>query len=839
MNLAFRLAWREMRGGLAGFRIFLVCLALGVAAIAAIGSVRMAVEAGLGAEATTLLGGDAEMRFTYRRANDDELAFMRNRATALSEIFDFRSMVISPQEERGLVQVKAVDSTYPLYGTVGLTPEMPLVEALALQNGLPGMVVEQALIDRLGLSLGDNIQLGAQSFELRAALSFEPDGGASAFALGPRVLVHIDGLENSGLISEGTLFETRYRLALPPGTGLEQLEREAKVAFRDSGMRWRDSRNASPAIARFVERMSDFLILVGLAGMAVGGVGIAAAVRAYLERKREVIATLKTLGAGRRLVLGIYLVQIGALALVGIVLGLIAGAALPLIIGAFVGDDLPVPVVFAIYTKPLAEAALYGALTALIFTLLPLGRAVDIRAATLFRDAALGRGGWPRWPYLVVIGLLTAALVGAAVVLSGSVQLTLGTAGGVFAALVVLSAMAWLTTRVAAWAARRRILRGRPALRLALGAIGGPRGDAGSVILSLGLGLSVLAAIGQINANMQSTIRNDLPAEAPAFFFLDIQKDQIGLFTEIAESDPAVNRMTSAPMLRGIITAINGVPAREAVGNHWVVSGDRGVTYADTLPENSTLTAGEWWAADYAGPPLVSFSAAEAGEIGLLVGDEITVNILGRDLVATVASLREVDFASLGINFVMVYNPGAVAGAPHAFISTIYAEAEAESRLLRNLTSPFPNITAIGIREAIERGAKALEGIAMGIAGGAGITLLTGFFVLIGAAASGERARVFEAAVLKTLGATRARILFSFALRAALLGAAAGLVALLFGALAGWGVMTFIMNADFSFNLQISLLIIAGGALVNLLAGLLFAIRPLAVRPAQVLRARD
>jgi putative ABC transport system permease protein len=840
MTLAFRLAWRELRGGLAGFRIFLVCLALGVAAIAAIGSVRMAVQAGLSAEATTLLGGDAEMRFTYRRANEAEWAFMRERASNVSEIFDFRSMVVSPAEERGLVQVKAVDSLYPLYGAIGLEPAMDIGAALELRNGLPGIVAERALIDRLGLKIGDQLQLGEQVFELRAALTFEPDGGASGFALGPRVLVHIDGLANAGLISEGTLFETRYRMQISPRTGLEELEWAAKDAFRDDGMRWSDRRNAAPSIARFVNRMSDFLILVGLAGMAVGGVGIAAAVRAYLERKREVIATLKTLGAGRRLVLGVYLVQIGALSVLGILFGLALGAAIPLLIGALVGDSLPVPVIFSVYAKPLAEAALYGFLTALIFTLLPLGRAVDVRAATLFRDAALGRGGWPRWPYLLVVGLLTTALIGTATLLSGSVLLTLSTAGGVLGALVVLALVAWLVMRLSHWAARARWLRGRPALRLALSAIGGPRGDASSVILSLGLGLTVLAAIGQINANLQSTIRNDLPAEAPAFFFLDIQKDQIDEFTAIAEADPAVERIDSAPMLRGIITEINGVSARDAVGNHWVVSGDRGVTYTDVLPENSTLTAGEWWAADYSGPPLVSFSAEEAGEIGLKVGDEITVNILGRDLTAKVASLRQIDFASLGINFVMVFNTSAVEGAPHAFISTIYAPAEAEGRLLRNLTAPFSNITAIGIRDAIARGAQALEGIAAGIAGGAGITLLTGFFVLIGAAAAGERGRVFEAAVLKTLGATRGRILLSFALRASILGAAAGLVALLFGGGAAWAVMTFVMESEnFAFNLPVSLMIILGGAAVNLVAGLLFAIRPLSIRPAQVLRARD
>lgn len=838
MTLAIRLAWREMRGGIAGFRIFLICLTLGVAAITAIGSVRMAVEQGLAQESTTLLGGDAEMRFTYRRATDAEWQFMRERATDVSEIFDFRSMILAG-EDRALVQVKAVDSLYPLYGAVGLDPAITIAAALELRDTLPGLVAERALVDRLGLSIGDRLRLGEQEFELRAALIFEPDGGASGFALGPRVIVSIDALTNSGLISEGTLFETRYRMALPPRTGLENLEQAAKAAFRDAGMRWRDSRNAAPSIARFVDRMSDFLVLVGLAGMAVGGVGIAAAVRAYLDRKRETIATLKTLGAGRRLVLGVYLIQIGALSVLGIVLGLTLGTLLPLIIGRFVADSLPVPVVFSVYAVPMAEAALYGILTALIFTLPPLGRAVDIRAATLFRDSALGRGGWPRWPYLAMVMGLVAVMVASAVAFSGAAMLTLSAAGGVAGALLVLAVMAWALARLAHRGARARILRGRPALRLALGAIGGPAGDTSSVVLSLGLGLSVLAAIGQINSNLQSSIRNDLPAEAPAFFFLDIQKDQIDQFTRIAQDDAAVSRISSAPMLRGIITQINGVDARTAVGNHWVVNGDRGVTYANSLPENSTLVAGDWWAADYSGPPLVSFSADEAAEIGLTVGDMITVNILGRDLSATIANLRQIDFASMGINFVMVFNPAAVQGAPHAFISTVYAPPDAEGRLLRALTGPFSNITAIGIRDAIARGATALQGIATGIAGGAGITLLTGFFVLIGAAAAGERGRVFESAVLKTLGATRARILISFALRAAILGGAAGLVALGFGAAAGWGVMHYIMEADFHLNLPVALAIVFGGALVNLIAGLIFAIRPLSARPAQILRGRD
>ncbi len=297
-------------------------------------------------------------------------------------------------------------------------------------------------------------------------------------------------------------------------------------------------------------------------------------------------------------------------------------------------------------------------------------------------------------------------------------------------------------------------------------------------------------------------------------------------------------------MLRGIITRINGQNARTYVQSqtgegHWALRGDRGVTYAATPPDGTRITEGDWWPEDYAGPPLVSFAEEEALEMGLKLGDEITVNILGRDLTATIASLRVVEFRDMGINFLMIMNPGALAGAPHTHIATVYSEPEAEVPLLRKLAEMYPNITAIRVRDAIARVSEALEGLSAATRYGAAATLLTGFIVLIGAAAAGERRRVYEAAVLKTVGATRARILASFALRSALLGAAAGAVAILGGGLAGWGVMTFVMDSDYAFEPVSALAIVTGGALATLLAGLAFAWRPLAARPARVLRARE
>ncbi|MCE8008396.1 FtsX-like permease family protein [Aestuariivita sp.] len=840
LRIAARFARRELRGGLSGFRIFLACLALGVAAIAAVGTVRASIEAGLAREGASLLGGDAQMEFTYRFASEAERAWMADTARTVSEVTDFRSMAVvdSPDgPERGLTQVKSVDDAYPLIGEVGLSPDIRLDTALAGEDGLPGAVIERVLIDRLGMEIGQTFRLGTQEFILMAALVREPDSGASGFGLGPRSIVRTEALAQSGLLEPGTLFSTQYRLDLPPGADLATLAAEARTRFEESGLRWSDARNGAPGISEFVDRLGAFLVLVGLSGLAVGGVGVSAAVRAYLARKTSVIATLRTLGADRATIFQTYFLQIGALSLVGITIGLILGAVIPVLLSPIIEARLPIPAAFAIYPAPLWEAAIYGLLTALIFTLWPLARTEEVRAATLFRDALSTAKLLPPLRYLLVTALGLALLIGLAGLFSEAMTLTLWTAGGIAGSLALLAVSA---IGIRALARRSgRAARGRPALRWALGAISGPREGAASVVLSLGLGLSVLAAVGQIDGNLRNAISGDLPEVAPSYFFVDIQRDQMPGFTERLTNDPAVSRVESAPMLRGIITRINDRPAREVAGGHWVLEGDRGITYSEEMPDNTRLTAGQWWEPGDQGPPQISFAAEEALEMGIGVGDTLTVNILGRDITAEITSLREVDFSSAGIGFIMSMNPAALAGAPHSFISTVYAEEAAEAQILRDLAGQFPNITAIRVRDAIDQVTDLLAGLAAATSYGAAATLLTGFLVLIGAAAAGEGARTYEAAVLKTLGANRARILRSFALRAAILGAAAGLVALAAGIGGGWAVSYFVMDTGFDIIWPSALGIVGGGVLATLLAGLAFAWRPLAARPAQVLRARE
>jgi putative ABC transport system permease protein len=837
LRLAARIAARELRGGLAGFRVFLACLALGVAAIAGVGMVRSAIEEGLREQGAVLLGGDAEMAFTARFASDDERAMMAGISSQVSEIVDFRSMALVGADTRALTQVKGVDSAYPLTGEVVLQPAVPLADALAVVDGIPGAVMDRVLVDRLGLKPGDRFTLGVQEFRLGAALMREPDSAAGGFSLGPRTIVLTTGLATSGLIEPGSMYETAYRLDVPQGADLATLEEDAEAAFRDKGMRWADSRRAAPGVERFVDRIGAFLVLVGLSGLAVGGVGVSAAVRAYLEGKIATIATLKTLGAEGRTIFQVYLLQIAVLSGLGVLLGLVIGAVVPLLAAPWIEASLPFPVAFGLYPLPLLEAGFYGVITAFLFTLWPLARSQEVRAAALYRGA--GNAGWPGLRHWVALGVLVALLIGGSMLFSGAAMLALSTAGGVVLALILLALAALGLRRLARWAARSRFVRGRTGLRLALGAIGGPREEAMSVILSLGLGLTVLAAVGQIDSNLRSAIDRDLPARAPSYFFVDIQQDQIDGFLERLADDPAVSKVESAPMLRGILTLINGKSAIEVSGNHWVTRGDRGVTYSETVPDNATVTAGAWWPADYTGPAQVSFAAEEAEEMGLKLGDKITVNILGRDIEATITSFREVDFSTAGMGFVMSMNPGALAGAPHSFISTVYATEASEGPILRDLAGAYPNITAIRVRDAIDRVTEALTAIATATAWAAGASLLTGFVVLIGAAAAGVRSRMHEAAVLKVLGATRARILASFALRSALLGAAAGVVAIGAGGLAGWAVMRFVMEADYAFEPVSAIAIVVGGVIATLLAGLGFAWPPMMVRPAQVLRAEE
>lgn len=839
---ATRIFVRELRGGIRGFRVFVACLALGVASVAVVGTVRSSIEEGLSREGSSILGGDAEIEFSYRRADDAEVGWMRSTATRVSEVVDFRSMATAEAETetiRSLTQVKAVDDIYPLYGEVVLEPNLPLEDALAERDGVPGAVMQPSLANRLQLTPGDEFRLGTQSFRLTALLEREPDSIASGPLPGPKTIVRSDDLTGSGLLGPGSLFTSKYRLEINDAVDLELLGEEAKSLFADRGLQWRDRRDGSPGIRVFVERVGAFLVLVGLAGITVGGIGVSTSVRVLLEQKTTTIATLKTLGAQGNTILAAYLMLVGFMILVGVLLGTVVGAALPLAFSSVITGFAPVPIAIAVYPIPLLEAATYGVLAGLAFSLWSLAGTREVNAASLFRGGAGGARKLPSPAFAAAVLALAAALIAAACLFTGAVRLTAWTAAGICGSLLVLSLAAIGLRALLGWLSRTRLMRGNAILRIASGSIGGPNSDAVPVVLSLGLGLTVLASIGQVSVNVNNSISNDLPDIAPSFFAVDIQGDQLQRFVDLTEGHSDVTDVETAPMLRGVITQINGLPAEEVAGGHWVLRGDRGVTYSDLPPEGTVITEGTWWPEDYSGVPLISFAEEEGVELGLGLGDELTVNILGRDITASIASFRVVDFSTAGIGFVMAMNPTALAGAPHTHIATVYSTETAETELHRLIGREMPNVTLISVKEGIARFAELLGKLVAAVTYGSGITLATGFMVLIGTAAASERLRTYDSAVLKTLGAVRSWILSYLALRFAMLGAAAGSFAILAGGVVGWAVVTRLMQFEFAFDAASAISIVVAGSVISLAAGLLFALGPLGASPARILRARD
>jgi putative ABC transport system permease protein len=793
------LARRELRGGIKGFRIFLACLTLGVAAIATVQSLSSGILQGLREDGTAILGGDVSIRTLYNPLSDEQVAWLDGQGR-LDRGADMRAMARSADDERAtLVELKAVGDVYPLYGAFQLESGQTLERALAPRDGVPGAVIEPILLDRLGLKVGDMVRVGEARLRVADVIVREPDKAASGtFTLGPRLMIDMDALPATDLLQPGSLVGWTYRLALPAGTTAADFRAAIAQRFPDAGLRIRDSANASPQLAEFIGRLTLFLTLVGLTALLVGGVGVGNAVRSYLDGKVRTIAMLKCVGAEGSLIFRTYLAQIVVLAGCGIAIGLVIGAVAPLAAAAALEGVLPIRARVGVYAGPLAVAAAFGLLTALAFTLWPLGRARDVPAASLFRDVIQPTRGRPRLLYMAGAGLSALGLAGLAVGTAAAPTFAVWFILGSVATMLAFRAAAWVVERGAARVPRPR----RPGLRLAIANLHRPGNPTGSVVLSLGLGLTVLVAIALIEGNFRRAVQETLPAQAPAFFFVDVQPDQRDRFRETVLGVPGTADLREVPSLRGRIVRVNDVEAEQAIkdpSEAWVLRGDRGMTYAALLPTGSEVIAGAWWPEDYRGAPRVSIAEDIAKAFAIGPGDRMTFNILGRNVTAEVANVRRIKWSTLSINFTIIFSPGLLDRAPQTVLATVQAPQAAEGELQRRVTQAFPNVTAVRVRDALDTVNRILTDIGTAVRATASITLVAGTLVLAGAVAAGHRRRVWDAVVLKVLGATRGDILRAFLFEYGLLGLITALIAGVLGTVTAWAVLVFVMQQDWTF----------------------------------------
>ena len=830
-----RLALRDLRGAMGGFWLLILCVALGTAAMAATGLLSRMVLDGVQAGARAGIGGDVSLRLYHRPPPPEHLALFAGAGTA-SLTAELRPLAHGGGGGGGtLVEMKAVDAAYPLYGDVVLEPALPLAEALAERDGIRGAAVAEELLGALGLALGDRIVIGGQAFEMRALIRAEPDRALRGFTLGPRVIVALPAIEQSALVAPGTQTYWYSRLRLRDGVSASDWIRGFEQRFPEAGYRIVDAGDGVPGVERSMGFVTSLLILLSLGMVLIGGVGVGGAVAAYLDRKRDTIAILKGLGATTATIRRLYLVQIMAASLCGIALGLALGiaatrAATPLLAGWLPLDP-------AIRLTPLASAAGFGLLASLIFALWPLAQAAQLSPQELFRDLLAGerqRPGWRALAGLVLLAvLLLLLLVWSAPLPVLAALFAAGAALAVLGYLLLGRAVMWGAGWAVRWVGGRTR---RPLLRLALVNLHRPGAPTAPLVLALGLCLTLLVAVTSVRDNAAAHLRDTLPATAPDLILLNLPPEEAARFDALMAAQPSLARWSRAPFLHGRLDRIEGVPVgalRIPAEIGFVVRGDRGLSWRAS-PHAGGLVAGEWWPADYQGPPLLSVDARVAEKLGVTVGDLLTLNVLGEPLEGRIANLRRVDWAGLDLDFPILLSPPADP-PPHREVAALWLRDEAALETVRAaLAGAFPESPTIEVAEVI--------GFLAGVAarGGEMMTALaaaSGFaalLVLAGAVLAGQRRRAQEAVLLKMLGATRRQLAVAALLEYALIAAAAGLAALLLGNLAAWAAIGGWL--DFRPALGSALPWLVGAVAVMTLAGLAALNRALARPPALMLR---
>ena len=844
-SLALRYALRELRSGLRGFYVFIACIALGVMAIAGVGSVAASLSEGLTREGRTLLGGDAAFSLIQREAKPEEVDFLRTRGQ-VSVAAALRAMARGSDGKLALVELKAVDGNYPLLGELTLDPPMPVADLFAERQETSGptfgAAVDSTFLARLDLKLGDRVTVGNVSYQIRSVVGAEPDKLAGNVGLGPRFLVSETSLRATGLLQPGSLVRWMYRVRLPDNAADDRtatrLVEDVRATHPQAGWEIRSRGNASPQLERTIGRFTQFLTLVGLAALLVGGVGVANAVKSHIDRRREVIASFKALGATGRDVFTIYLTQVVVLAGIGSIIGLAAGAALPFVIVGLFGKLLPLPVIPALHPDELALSFVYGLLTALAFGLWPLGRVHDVPVAALFREEVAREWHRPRWSYLALMAVVIALLIGVAIGLAYDKRVA---AVFVVSSIVVFAVLRGVAAGLMALA--RRLPRSRiTMLRLAIANIYRPGALTPSVVMSLGLGLTVLVTITQIDGNLRRQFLAALPDRAPSFFFIDIPTTEADRFAAFLKQTAPGSTVEDVPMLRGRIVAARGVKAEElgaSQDSEWVLQSDRGLTFTGEIPKGSTIVEGDWWGKDYSGPPLVSMEKKIADGLKLGIGDEIVVNVLGRDIPAKIANLRNIDWQGLGINFVLVFSPNAFKGAPLTHVATLteaHPDAAGDAKIIRQVADAFPMVTSVRVREALETIGAVVTNLALAIRGASGVTLISAILVLGGALAAGHRHRVYDAVILKTLGATRFRLLGAYALEYLMIGFATAVFGVIAGSVAAWLIVSRLMTLSFIWQAGSAVAVVAAALLVTVGLGLAGTLLALNQKPASVLR---
>lgn len=829
--MAWRIARRDLSARFRGLRLLLACLFLGVGSLAAIGTLTGGIERELEGRGRTILGGDIEATVWQRQPTEAERAAF----AALGPVSSGTRMqaMATAGDTSVPVELKAVDAAWPLSGKLRLKDGR---EVAAPPQG--SVWLSEGAAERLSLWRGDPVSVGGVELRVGGIIADEPDRLSEGFALGPVAIVRDAVPRQAGLLSPGAMFRSKTRVLLPAGRSPDATVEALEKRFPTAGFAFRTRDKAAPGAERFVARMGEFLVLVGLAALVIAGIGIGGGVASYLDARRGSIATLKVLGATSSDIARIYLLQLAAAAVAGSIAGLAAGVLVTPLFARALEGLLPVRAGFALEPGALVKATAYGLLVALVFAVPPLLRARAFPAMALMR-AKVAPLGLPRSAWLPT-GLGLAGIAALALATAAQPLVTLWFLLGAAGILLLLGALGWAIRALAARAPRPR----HPVIRAALANLHRPGAQTGRLVTALGFGLSAFVLLAAMQTSLEANIMARVPNRAPDYFVLDVPRDRVAEFERAVRATAPEADIRTVPALRGRILAYG--PAERMVrvsdrkdrpDNAWPLRGERGLTYADAVPEGNSLTAGRWWAKGYDGEPLVSVDHELAEALELKLGDRLTIGLLGVERSARIASFRRIDWDSMGFNYVLVFSPNALRDAPHNFAATVdLPPGQSPNGLIRRLVGAFPASSVIEVGTLLKDARALLSQISTAILAASSVAVLAGLAVLFGAIAAARASRLYDNVVLRVLGASRRQLLLLQLAEYGLLALVLAIVALALGSATAWIVTVQMFEFDWLPDWPRVLAVLGAGVALILAFALAGSLPLLRARPAQALR---
>ncbi len=841
MKFVLNMARRELRSSWRRLLFFFLCVGLGVGSIIALRSIIRNINRAVTGEARQLMTADVQVETTREWTSEALDAIARTArpplAVARTETIEAPTMARPSDTSRGgavMIELKGVEPPFPLYG------EFKLADGISFDHTLlagGGTVVAPLLLERLGLKVGDDVRIGSKDFRIRGVTKQEP-GSGGGFRLGPRVFVERGSLEEAGLTGFGSRARRKILFKTPEGE-TENLVRALRAELGNNLFNVRSYRDSEENLGEQFRRSENYLSLTGLVILVLGGIGVSSVTRVFIEQKKKTIAILKCVGGTGRQLTAAYLAQVVSLGLAGSLLGVgLAKGALVFVHARF-AESLPPNMGYGLSGDAVAQGVGMGLLISLLFSALPLLRIRGIRPSMLLREAdeALPRRRLDVLRWAVGLGVVTGLILLAAWQ-AGSLRVGAFFIGGIGVAAALLYAAAWLLIFLLRQARRA----GSFSLRQGINSLHRPGNQTRVIVMAVGLGVFLVMSVQSLSSNLLGEFDMTKRGNLPNMYLIDVQKDQVEGVVKFVEGITG-GRPEMIPTLRARIVAVNGqtidLDAEGVRRERGMLGREYVVTYRPQLDSNETLIGGKFWDATPAIEPEISIEEGLRGVAGIDLGAMVTFDIQGRKVTARVTSVREVDWRNSRTGFLVVFRPGTLDNAPQSFVGALDAPVNEpeRSRFQSGLLELYPNVMAIDVADIIRGVSRILDNITLAVTFIGSFVLLCGGLILVGSIAMTKFQRVYEAAVLKTLGAKRQTILAILLIEYGLLGAVAGLIGGAAAAVLSFAIARYVFEIRWEFSPAISLTGVAATVLLVCVVGALSSLDVLARKPLAILRS--